>query len=120
MTLSLLASRPWLAGALVLVTAPPLAAQAPAPATPSSTVAAQPAGAPRKLVVADGDRIVTVRDPQRSPDGIWVSYSVATVDVAKDKSDTDIWMVKWDGSERIRLTSTPEAESAAQWSPDGK
>jgi dipeptidyl aminopeptidase/acylaminoacyl peptidase len=42
------------------------------------------------------------------------------VDVAKDKTDSDIWMVKWDGSERVRLTASAESESSPQWSPDGK
>ena len=49
-----------------------------------------------------------------------MTYAVSTVDVAKDKTDNDIWMVKWDGSDRLRLTSTGESESAAKWSPDGK
>ncbi|WP_291989072.1 S9 family peptidase [Luteitalea sp.] len=120
MTSSLLVRRPWLAGVLLLVTTAPLAAQVTSPTTPAAGAAAQPAAAPRPIVVADVDRIISVRDPQRSPDGAWVAYAASTVDVAKDKSDTDIWMVKWDGSDRIRLTSTPDAESAARWSPDGK
>jgi dipeptidyl aminopeptidase/acylaminoacyl peptidase len=106
MTVMLLARRHRLAAAFVLLSAAPVSAQAPT--------------SPRKVVVADVDRIATVRDPQRSPDGLWVAYSVSTVDVAKDKSDTDVWMVKWDGSERVRLTSTGESEASALWSPDGK
>ncbi len=61
-----------------------------------------------------------MRDPQISPDGNWVAYSLNTVDAAGDKSDTDIWMASWDGSKQIRLTSSPEAENAPRWSPDGK
>jgi dipeptidyl aminopeptidase/acylaminoacyl peptidase len=49
-----------------------------------------------------------------------VAYSVVTVDSAKDKSDTDIWMTSWDGSQTIRLTSSPESESSPRWSPDGR
>ena len=99
MTLSLLARRPWLAGALVLVVRglrgrPARPGARPPRPRPRPTAAA----APRPITVADVDRIVSVRDPQRSPDGQWVAYSVSTVDVAKDKSDTDIWMVKWDGT----------------------
>jgi dipeptidyl aminopeptidase/acylaminoacyl peptidase len=62
----------------------------------------------------------TVSDPQLSPDGAWVAYSVSTVDSAKDKSDTDIWMTSWDGSQSIRLTSSPDGESSPRWSPDGR
>ena len=117
MPLSPIARRPWMVGVLVLLAAAPLLAQAP---SPTAAPAGGPAAVPRVIALADVDRIVTVRDPQRSPDGTWVAYSVGTVDVAKDKTDNDVWMVKWDGSERVRLTSTGESESAAKWSPDGK
>ena len=85
-----------------------------------SAAATAPTPAPRKIAVGDVDRIVSVRDVQRSPDGVWVAYTAGTVDVAKDKTAADVWMVKWDGSERVRLTSSDEAESAPRWSPDGK
>ncbi len=117
MPLSPIARRPWITGALVVLAAATSLAQAP---SPTSSPAATAAAAARVIALADVDRIVTVRDPQRSPDGAWVAYSVGTVDLAKDKTDNDVWMVKWDGSERVRLTSTGESESAARWSPDGK
>jgi dipeptidyl aminopeptidase/acylaminoacyl peptidase len=65
-------------------------------------------------------RFRTVSDPQISPDGAWVAYSVSAIDSAKNKSDTDIWMTSWDGTQTIRLTSTPESESSPRWSPDGR
>jgi dipeptidyl aminopeptidase/acylaminoacyl peptidase len=89
-------------------------------ATPALAQSPAASSAPRRITLADVDRVASVRDPQRSPDGQWVTYAVSTVDVAKDKSDNDIWMVKWDGSESVRLTSTGESESSARWSPDGK
>jgi dipeptidyl aminopeptidase/acylaminoacyl peptidase len=61
-----------------------------------------------------------VRDPQRSPDGKWVAYSVARAIKETDKNDTDVWMTSWDGTQQIQLTSTPEGESSPRWSPDGK
>jgi dipeptidyl aminopeptidase/acylaminoacyl peptidase len=61
-----------------------------------------------------------VRDPQRSPDGKWVAYTVARAIKDTDKNDSDVWMVSWDGSQDIQLTSTPESESHARWSPDNK
>jgi Tol biopolymer transport system component len=39
---------------------------------------------------------------------------------AKNKSDTDVWMTSWDGSQTIRVTSSPESESSPRWSPDGR
>jgi hypothetical protein len=120
MTLSMPAYRPWIAGAIAIAVAAPIAARTAPPATSPAAATTQAAATPRRIAVPDVDRIVSVRDPQRSPDGTWVTYGVSTVDVGKDTSDSDIWMVKWDGSERIRLTSSSESESAAKWSPDGK
>ena len=74
----------------------------------------------RPMRAEDIYRFRSVNDPQISPDGAWVAYSVTAVDSAKDKSDTDVWMTSWDGTQTIRLTSTPESESSPRWSPDGR
>jgi dipeptidyl aminopeptidase/acylaminoacyl peptidase len=76
--------------------------------------------APRALRAGDLFQLRSVNDPQISPDGAWVAYSVTAVDSAKDKSDTDVWMTSWDGTQSIRLTSSPESESSPRWSPDGR
>jgi dipeptidyl aminopeptidase/acylaminoacyl peptidase len=55
-----------------------------------------------------------------SPDGAWIAYTVTTVDSAKDKSDSDVWMVSWDGSRTVRMTASPEGESNPRWSPDNR
>ena len=81
--------------------------------------AAQPAG--RALSLDDLARVRSVRDPAVSPDGQWIAYGVGTVDAGKDKRDTDLWMVRWDGSEKVRLTATTEsAERHPLFSPDGR
>ena len=74
----------------------------------------------RALTLDDHSRIVSVGDPQRSPDGLWVAYTVSTIDAEKDRRNTDVWMVKWDGSEQLQLTSSPDSESSPRWSPDNK
>src|SRR4029453_18489588 len=74
----------------------------------------------RALTLDDHSRLLAVADPQRSPDGQWVAYAVTTIDVEKDKRDTDVWMIRWDGSDQIRVTSSPDNESQPRWSPDGK
>lgn len=87
----------------------------------SSTVAAQAAEERRPLALADLAKQRGVGDPQVSPDGRWIAYTVSTIDAEKDKRDTDLWMVGWDGADRVRLTSTPEnSESKPRWSPDGR
>ncbi|MEY4094627.1 MAG: hypothetical protein RLZZ53_1826, partial [Acidobacteriota bacterium] len=74
----------------------------------------------RAITLDDHSRIVSVADPQRSPDGQWVAYTVTTIDADKDRRNTDLWMIKWDGSEQLQLTSSPDGESSPRWSPDNK
>ena len=87
-----------------------------------SAPAAAPAPAPDRHAVTVDDlaKIRDVRDPQLSPDGRWVTYTVGSVNVDKDKRDTDIWMTSRDGAEQVRVTSSPDRESAPRWSPDGR
>jgi len=81
-------------------------------------VSGQPAK--RAITLDDLAKFKTVADPQRSPDGKWVAYVVRSTDVEKDKSESDLWMVSWDGTQTVRLTSGPDNESAPRWSPDGR
>ena len=76
--------------------------------------------AKRAVTLDDLTRVRTVGDPQRSPDGRWVAYTVGTINAEQDKRDTDIWMVSWDGKDQVRLTFSPDSESAPRWSPDGR
>src|SRR6266508_4415793 len=75
----------------------------------------------RPINLDDLAKLKTVGDPRVSPDGTWVAYTVGTVDVEKDKRDTDLWMVSWDGTQQIRLTSTADSnETMPRWSPDNR
>ena len=78
------------------------------------------APARRLLKIEDMHSFHNVGDPQLSPDGAWVAYTVSSVDTAADKSDTDIWMASWDGKQQLRITSSTENENAPRWSPDGR
>jgi len=70
--------------------------------------------------VNDLFRLRTVRDVQVSPDGDWVAFVVGTLDSARDRSNSDLYMVSWDGSRTVQLTFTPDGESSPRWSPDGR
>lgn len=74
----------------------------------------------RPLNPSDFLRYVDVTDPQVSTDGKWCTYTVTTVDTAKDATNTDVWMVSWDGKENVQLTNTMEDESSSKFSPDNK
>ena len=89
-------------------------------ATLTITPAFAQAPARRLMVLADLDRARDVRDPQISPDGRWVAYTVVLADTEKDRDNADVWMSSWDGAEHLQLTSSPDRESQPRWSPDGK
>ncbi len=74
----------------------------------------------RSLIPTDVYKIKTIADPQVSPDGKWVAYVLSAVDTGKDKRNSDIWMISWDGKENLQMTNTEDGESSPRWSPDGK
>ena len=80
---------------------------------------AEPA-APRPLTVDDSLKIRAVDDPQMSPDGQWVAYTVATSDLEKDKLTTRVWMVPAAGGEAVPMTSADRSASHPRWSPDNR
>src|SRR5437879_2914784 len=85
-----------------------------------SASAALGAQAKRPVRVGDMYRIKNVGGLDLSPDGKWVAYTVTTTDSAKDRTDTDVWMTTWDGTQTIHATSTPDAETSPRFSPDGR
>ena len=86
------------------------------------TMQTQFANAQTKRPIRPGDiyRLPAITDPQPSPDGKWISYTLSTIDSIKDSRNSDIWMISWDGTQDIQLTNSPEGETRARWSPDGK
>jgi dipeptidyl aminopeptidase/acylaminoacyl peptidase len=82
-------------------------------------LAAQPP-AQRPVRATDLYHVREVGDPQRSPDGRWVAYTVSMLDSARDRSTSDLWMTSWRGDTTLQLTSTPESENTPRWSPDGR
>ena len=60
-----------------------------------------------------------VAEPQISPDGKWVVYTVATPDVDVNRNASNIWMVSTTGGAQQQLTQSGH-DSSPLWSPDGK
>lgn len=93
------------ATSLIVITPIPLSAQA---------------SGQRALTVHDLNHLRDVSDPQVSPDGRWVAYTVTRPDTTKDRGDADIWMTSWDGTQTLRLTTSKDNESMPRWSPAGR
>lgn len=78
------------------------------------------AQSPRPITSNDIYRLRDVGAGRISPDGQWVAYTVTTVDSAKDKSDSDVWMVNWEGTRTLKMAGSPDGESNPRWSPDNR
>jgi len=76
--------------------------------------------APRLPGVDDINAIHEVSDPQLSPEGDWVAYTVNTADADRDKFVTHVWMSSWDGKRSLQLTRTGDDQHHPRWSPDGR
>ncbi len=74
----------------------------------------------RKVELEDVYRLREVSDPQLSPDGAWVAYSVSLPDTSEDQANSDVWMTSWDGARSVRLTSSRSSEDTPRWSADGR
>jgi dipeptidyl aminopeptidase/acylaminoacyl peptidase len=79
---------------------------------------AQPAK--HSLRLDDLTRFRNVNDPQISPDGQWIAYTVSTIDAKEDKTSTHIWLASYDGKSDRQITFSSDSESSPRWSPDGK
>jgi len=58
-------------------------------------------------------------DPQFSPDGKWITYTVATPVLEANRTSHDIWIVSAAGGE-LRPLTRGGSDTRARWSPDGK
>jgi dipeptidyl aminopeptidase/acylaminoacyl peptidase len=79
-------------------------------------VAAQEAKHP--ITFDDMIKMHRVAEPQISPNGKWVAYTVATPDMDANRNASNIWMVSTAGGAPQQLTQSGHDSSPA-WSPDG-
>lgn len=74
-----------------------------------------------RFTVDDLVRLAAVAEPDFSPDGEHLVYSVEAANLEADEPVSDLWRVRWDGGDRRALTNTPEDnEWRPSYSPDGR
>ncbi|HTS65344.1 MAG TPA: S9 family peptidase [Candidatus Acidoferrales bacterium] len=61
-----------------------------------------------------------VADPQISPDGRLVAYTITHVDAEQNRRNSEIWLVPFDGSAAPRQLTSSIGATSPRWSPDGK
>ena len=90
------------------------------PVPASVALAQQSPKALRPVTIDDYFQIRRVSDPQLSPDGQFVTYTVQTALLKEDKKEDRVWMIPTKGGGAIPLTAAGVSSSHARWSPDGK
>src|SRR5580704_334038 len=75
---------------------------------------------PRSITIDDYFQIRDVSQPELSPDGQWVAYTVRTRMLKEDKNEQRLWMISTHGGDPIPMTAEGVSSSHSRWSPDGK
>src|SRR5712691_3870357 len=81
-------------------------------------VSAQEA-AKHPITFDDMIKLHRITEPQVSPDGKWVAYTVAMPDMEANRNASNIWAVPTAGGAAMQLTQSGH-DSSPVWSPDGK
>ncbi len=74
----------------------------------------------RPFTIEDLYKIKGVADPQISPDGKNIAFTVTESNLAEGKSKTEVYLMDADGNNIRKLTDNPAADNHPRWSPDGK
>lgn len=65
-------------------------------------------------------QLARISDPQISPDGRNVSFTVETVDLEQNRKLKQIYVVPFNGGEPRKITTAGDHNERARWSPDSK
>jgi len=74
----------------------------------------------RTYTIEDLLKVRRVGDPQISPDGSRVAFTIGDVNYAANRVVTQIYVVLLEGGNPKQLTNGQSSSSAPRWSPDGK
>lgn len=82
---------------------------------------AGPAVAQRRAMTVDEYlALPAVGDPQLSPDGRRVAYTVTATSLKENRGVSRIWIADVAGGEPRQITEGPGSDRQARWSPDGR
>jgi len=73
----------------------------------------------RAVTFSDMIKMHRLAEANVSPDGRWVTYTVATPDVEANRNASNIWLVPTVGGPPTQLTQSGH-DSSPVWSPDGR
>src|SRR6267154_2214813 len=83
-------------------------------------IAAPLAAQKRAITFEDFIALKTVSDPQLSPDGKWVAYTVSIPSLQDNRNVSRVWVVKVATGKSRVLTGWPGSDRQPRWSPDGR
>jgi len=82
----------------------------------SATVITQVPAETHPFSVHDMLAMKRISDPQVSPDGKWIAFTLRTTDLEANRGRTDIWLVDITGKSLRRLTTHPASDFNPRWS----
>lgn len=74
----------------------------------------------RRFTIDDLLKVRRVGDPQLSPKGDQVAFTITDVDKVANRSTTQIYLVPLAGGEPRQLTNDANSSTTPRWSPDGE
>src|SRR2546425_144300 len=73
----------------------------------------------RAITFDDYIALKSVSDPQLSPDGKWVAYTVTDYSLKDNRGTARVWLVEVAPGQSRRLGEGPGSDRQPRWSPDG-
>src|SRR5258708_16975841 len=74
----------------------------------------------RRFTIDDLLKVRRISDPQVSPKGDWIAFTITDVDKAANKNTTQIYLAPMAGGETRQLTNDEHSSASPRWSPDGE
>jgi dipeptidyl aminopeptidase/acylaminoacyl peptidase len=74
----------------------------------------------RAITVEDFIGLPVVSDPQPSPNGRWVAYTVTSASLKDNRNTSRIWLADVTRGDSRPLSQGPASDWSPRWSPDGR